>query len=158
MLCERGNWRFWVIWPLTCCQLAWWGWMMPKGWLGTCPTEMYIPAYWNVAKSNACDKLERWEGGKDIFLFFQADFEKGEGKDISRDWIHFKVWIQFDPFYLLPSCLPMITSCIWPTFPFDSDLYGDNMCSGIKSTVKLWDLEILYVWTFSGSPARDKVQ
>lgn len=37
------------------------GWMMPKGW-PTEPTELYLSAYWNVAKSNARDKLERCEG------------------------------------------------------------------------------------------------
>ena len=133
--------------------------MMPKGW----PTELYLSAYWNVAKSNACDKLERWEGG--IFPFFQADLcsekGKGEGVDIFRDWIHFKVWIPswfnftLFIFFLLPACQWLHP--VFDQFPFDSDLNADKMGSGVKSSAP-WNFEIWDLWTFSGNLPGDKVQ
>ena len=118
--CLRGSWRFWVIWPLPCCQLARWGWVMPKG----CPPHWAAwPAYIKRQRVMRVTTDERWE-----FPFIRADL--GWGENIFR---HFgcmstfesvdskRVWFLSSSF-LVASHIPM-----W--FKFQ----GDNECSGLKS-------------------------
>ena len=89
------------------------GWAVPLSWL----TRFYLLHIGTQRVMRVTRWGESWEGEKGIYPGCWLVL----WEDIFTDWIHFqnlncglRVNFQFDPFYLLPSWLSKITSCIWP--------------------------------------------